>query len=119
MELNEEDGGTRKFILVTNNENNIAIDVTLERLYRVIHGKGSKNEKITWKYSDSKPSLTNNSLNVFEIVYHELKLNDFDKANKLIPIAEQAFKKLNSNYRAKDRFDIYNELAALNPYKKV
>lgn len=119
MELNEEDGGTRKFILVTNNENNIAIDVTLERLYRVIHGKGSKNEKIIWKYSDSKPSLTNNSLNVFEIVYHELKLNDFDKANKLIPIAEQAFKKLNSNYRAKDRFDIYNELAALNPYKKV
>jgi len=119
MELNHEDDGSRKFILVTNNENNIATDVTWERLYRVIYGKGSKGEQIDWKYSDSLSSLLNNSVKVFEIEYHELELNDFEKAKQLIPIAEKQFKKLNPNYKAKDRFDIYNELAALNPYKKV
>lgn len=36
MKLNAEDGGTRKFILCTNNENNICRDVTYERIKRVI-----------------------------------------------------------------------------------
>ncbi len=36
MKLNAEDGGTRKFILVTNNENGICEKVTYERLKRVI-----------------------------------------------------------------------------------
>ena len=63
MELNEEDGGDRRFILITNNESKekteqeakdgqvhpelgICRAITRERLYRVIHGKGSQNEKI-------------------------------------------------------------------------
>ncbi|MDG9745641.1 hypothetical protein BMS80_08415 [Leuconostoc pseudomesenteroides] len=37
-ELNAEDGGTRKFILATNNENNIAEEVTYERMKRVSTG---------------------------------------------------------------------------------
>lgn len=36
MKLNAEDGGNRKFILCTNNENNICRDVTYERVKRVI-----------------------------------------------------------------------------------
>ena len=36
MELNAEDGGKRKFILVTNNENDICEKVTYERLKRVM-----------------------------------------------------------------------------------
>lgn len=36
MKLNAEDGGNRKFILCTNNENNICRDVTYERIRRVI-----------------------------------------------------------------------------------
>lgn len=36
MKLNAEDGGRRKFILCTNNENNICRDVTYERIKRVI-----------------------------------------------------------------------------------
>lgn len=35
VQLNKEDGGNRKFILVTNNENNICEDVTYERLARI------------------------------------------------------------------------------------
>ena len=38
LELNKVDGGTRQFILCTNNENNICEDVTYERLKRVIEG---------------------------------------------------------------------------------
>lgn len=34
-ELNAEDGGTRQYILCTNNQNNIAKDVTFERLKRI------------------------------------------------------------------------------------
>ena len=36
MDLNKEDSGSRKFILINNNENNICKDITYERLKRVI-----------------------------------------------------------------------------------
>lgn len=40
LKLNAEDGGHRKFILCTNNENNICEEVTYERIKRVINGYG-------------------------------------------------------------------------------
>ena len=40
MKLNAEDNGARKFILCTNNENNICRDVTYERIKRVIDKEG-------------------------------------------------------------------------------
>ncbi len=40
LELNKEDGGNRRFILCTNNENQIAEKVTYERISRVISGSG-------------------------------------------------------------------------------
>ncbi len=40
MQLNSLDGGHRKFILCTNNENNICEQVTYERIKRVINGYG-------------------------------------------------------------------------------
>lgn len=40
LELNKEDGGTRQFILCTNNENKIAEDVTYPRIKKVIAGYG-------------------------------------------------------------------------------
>lgn len=47
LELNKEDGGNRKFILCTNNENKICEDVTHERIKRVSQGyKNSKGEKV-------------------------------------------------------------------------
>lgn len=38
LELNDEDGGNRRFILCTNNENEIAEKVTYERISRIVHG---------------------------------------------------------------------------------
>ncbi len=47
MELNENDGGNRQFILATNNENNICVDSTYPRIQRLIEGyEYEGNEKI-------------------------------------------------------------------------
>lgn len=47
MKLNAEDGGNRRFILCTNNENNICREVTYERIKRVID---KENYKASLKY---------------------------------------------------------------------
>lgn len=47
LKTNSEDGGARKFILCTNNENKIATDVCYPRVEKVINGyKNSKGEKV-------------------------------------------------------------------------
>lgn len=46
LKLNSQDGGNRKFILCTNNENKICEDVTFERLKNVISGYKIKDGKI-------------------------------------------------------------------------
>jgi len=47
LELNKEDNGNRKFILCTNNENNICTDICYPRIEKVIKGyKNAKKEKI-------------------------------------------------------------------------
>jgi adenine-specific DNA-methyltransferase len=47
LELNKEDGGNRKFILCTNNENKICEEVTYPRIGKVINGyKNQKNEEV-------------------------------------------------------------------------
>ncbi len=52
LELNQEDGGNRHFILCTNNENNICEEVTYQRLKTVITGK----RKDGSTYSDGLPA---------------------------------------------------------------
>lgn len=46
LELNNEDNGNRKFILCTNNENNIATDVCYPRVKKVIEGYSMNNHQI-------------------------------------------------------------------------
>lgn len=52
LELNQEDGGTRSFILCTNNENSICEEVTYQRIKTVITGIRSDGSK----YSDGIPA---------------------------------------------------------------
>lgn len=118
MELNAEDGGKRKFILVTNNENGIGENITRERLYRVITGKGSKGESFEWTYSKDKAYLSDNSVRVFKLEYEPLTLNDLDKAEKIKEFAKKEFEKINENYDYSNDFNVYNELSALCPYKQ-
>ena len=58
MQLNAEDGGHRKCILVTNNENNICEEVTYERNKRVIQGYTTPN-------GEEVPGLTGNTLRYY------------------------------------------------------
>ncbi|MCT1577297.1 site-specific DNA-methyltransferase [Oceanobacillus kimchii] len=59
LNLNNEDGGNRSFILATNNENNIAEEVTFERLKKISEGVSgkSKKEKILYQESISVSKL--------------------------------------------------------------
>lgn len=66
MRLNSEDNGTRKCILVTNNENNICEEVTYERNKRVING-------YTTSKGEDVQGLQNNSLRYYktDFVYRD------------------------------------------------
>ena len=44
MDLNKEDGGERKFILITNNESNICQKVTIPRIQKAIEKFGFNEE---------------------------------------------------------------------------
>ena len=61
IELNNEDHGNRRFILCTNNENNICENVTYERLKRVISGYSftGKKEKVLFEKVLSLKDLSN------------------------------------------------------------
>mgnify|MGYP000802086047 CR=1 FL=1 len=52
LELNKEDGGNRKFILCTNNENGICENVTYQRIKTVVTGKRGDGSE----YSDGIPT---------------------------------------------------------------
>ena len=91
MKLNAEDGGKRKFILCTNNENNICRDVTYERIKRVIEKEDYKaslkyykvdfvpiTEQVYYEYADKL------LLHIKELVEIENGL-DFD-GNKKVAI---------------------------------
>ncbi|MBQ9610564.1 MAG: site-specific DNA-methyltransferase [Lachnospiraceae bacterium] len=52
LELNKEDGGNRKFILCTNNENNICEETTYQRIKTVITGKRQDDSE----YSEGIPA---------------------------------------------------------------
>ena len=55
LELNNEDGGNRKFVLCTNNENKICEEVCYPRVEKIIKGyKNLKGEKIEGLYGNLK-----------------------------------------------------------------
>ena len=62
MQLNAEDGGHRKCILVTNNENNICEEVTYERNKRVIQG-------YTTPKGEEVEGLHNNNLRYYRTTF--------------------------------------------------
>lgn len=90
IQLNEQDGGNRQCILVTNNENNICEEVTYERNKRVIQG-----------YTNAKglevEGLTNNNLRYYksEFVGRETSLKNkrelMQLATELLCIKEDCY----------------------------
>ena len=114
MELNKEDGGHRRFILCTNNENNICTDVTYPRIKTIITGIKSDGSK----YSDGLP----NNLYYFKTDFVKDENNTeqaryclVEKVDGLLCIAENIFDEVernsySSHYSSKDRhLFIYND----------
>ncbi len=138
LELNSEDGGNRKFILCTNNENNICEEVTYKRINKVANG-----------YSIIKPKRKNKPQEIVEInglgsnlaylkietlkyddkKHSELDIKAFmvDKLIEIIKIKERCFKLIDiTDYLLKFEKDdkevyilqnIYN--MSQNDYKQV
>lgn len=71
MKLNAEDGGHRKFILCTNNENNICRDVTYERLKTVITGKRKDGSEYSEKYDASLKYYKIDFVKIDDKMYYE------------------------------------------------
>lgn len=101
MELNAEDGGNRKFILITNNEGNICTDVCYPRLKNVIQGyKNQDNEKIEGNH---------NGLRYFQVDLiekttnaDEMKIRLTEEIIDLLRLKENTFKtesSKNANYK--------------------
>ena len=96
MELNAEDGGNRRFILCTNNENNICTDVTYPRLKTVITGKRPDGSK----FSDGIP----NNLYYFKTDFikdeanvEQAKYSLVERVDSLLCIAEDIFDEVERN----------------------
>jgi adenine-specific DNA-methyltransferase len=91
MELNRLDNGNRKFILCTNNENNICTDVTYPRISNVINGyiKGGNGEKVeglSGNLQYFKTSLLKKTNN-----RHQTKLNLTSKCAEMLCVKENIF----------------------------
>lgn len=54
MDINNDDGGNRKFILITSNENNICQNVTIPRIEKCIEIYGYDKKKILDLYANNK-----------------------------------------------------------------
>lgn len=107
MELNKEDGGHRKFILCTNNENNICTGVTYPRLKTVISGIRPD----ATKYSEGIP----NNLFYFKTDFvkdenntEQARYSLVEKVDGLLCIAENIFEEVerndySSHYKSKNK----------------
>lgn len=102
MALNAEDGGNRQCILVTNNENKIAEEVTYERNKRVIQGYTSaKGEQVE--------GLVNNNLRYFQADFVPSERTEINRrlltarSTELLCIKEDCFLDVTKDYNIKER----------------
>ena len=114
LELNREDGGKRRFILCTNNENNIAHEITYERLHRIIKGKQTRGET-DFKWLENNLPFADAKLRILNITTTNIETNTKD-IDGIIKKAEKGLKLLSNEYTKKG-LDLYYDLAALNPLK--
>lgn len=99
LELNKQDGGNRKFILCTNNENKICEEVTYERVKRVIKGyknkKGERVEGLGGNLSYYKTDLVN--IEKLHKVSDEAKIKVTYQAGEMIAVREDTLEEVEKN----------------------
>jgi len=101
LQLNKEDGGNRKFILVTNNEDNICEEVTYPRLKKAIKGfknsEGQKFDGLGGSLHYFKINFIKKSLNT-----DEMKIRIYENCIDLLCYREGVFEEIedaSDNYR--------------------
>ena len=104
MELNRLDGANRKFILCTNNENNICTDVTYPRISNIINGytrrsDGEQVEGLGGNLQYFQTDLLKKSNN-----RHQTKLNLTSKCAEMLCIKENIF----NIFKSGDDYKIYS-----------
>lgn len=99
LELNKQDGGNRKFILCTNNENKICEEVTYERVKRVIKGyknkKGENIEGLGGNLSYYKTDLVN--IEKLHKVSDEAKIKVTYQVGEMIAVREDTLNEVEKN----------------------
>lgn len=88
MQLNKEDGGNRKYILCTNNENNICEEVTYQRLKNIQeelpHNLKYYKTDFIPKFSDTEESISDKMMkNIKELIELEYSI-EIDEKNILL-----------------------------------
>lgn len=100
LEMNKEDGGHRKFILCTNNENNICTEVTYPRIEKVIKG-----------YSNVQGIPAN--LKYYTQTFVPVILSDSDKrelvnrSTEILCVAEDCFEEVRGRNKGSFDFSIF------------
>lgn len=99
MQMNKEDGGNRKFVLCTNNENKICEEVTYPRIQKVIKGyKTPKGEKIVGLGGNLqyfKTALI--PVERIDNVSDEQRREITEKAGQMIAMKENTFEEVETN----------------------
>jgi len=96
MELNEEDGGNRRFILCTNNENNICSEVAYPRLKHAISGLRPDGQRFAPGFKENLYFLKTVFLDD-EANSEQAKYNLVEKVDALLCIAENIFAEVERN----------------------
>ncbi|WKZ29440.1 MAG: site-specific DNA-methyltransferase [Patescibacteria group bacterium] len=99
LKLNKKDGGNRRFVLSTNNENKICEEVTYERLKRVIKGYTNSKDKNTVGLGGNltyyKTALV--SIDQLQKVSDEAKIKIAYQAGEMIAVRESTPDELEKN----------------------
>ena len=118
MQLNKEDGGNRKYILCTNNENNICEEITYQRLQNIQNElphnlkyfktgfipKFSKNEESSIKYK-----MLNHIKELIELEY----MCEIDGINNILVRDEEEFDEIvNENMKENIRLFVSSDIFA-------
>ena len=99
LKLNKGDGGNRKFILCTNNENKICEEVTYERIKKVIRGyknrRGEKVDGLGGNLSYYRTDIVN--INKLHRISDEAKIKVTFHAGEMIAVREDTLDEVAKN----------------------
>ncbi|MDD4804984.1 MAG: DNA methyltransferase, partial [Candidatus Pacebacteria bacterium] len=102
VQLNKEDGGNRKYILCTNNENNICEDVTYQRLKNVQklfpHNLKYFKTDLIRKFNEDEDIISEHLLSHIKEMVELEHMMEVDNENNIVVLTDEKMEKLfNSN----------------------